>query len=214
MSGRLCIIGSSGFAREVMDVALSVGYNSFIFADSYTKSTDVFGVQVLSDTDQIMGELKEEGWDFAIGIGDPVIRRKIAKRLVGFPFPALIHPSATFGNDQELFARSVVGLQVCAGVRFTNRIVIGHHCLFNLNVTVGHDSVFEDFVSIMPGVNVSGNVLMEEGVYVGTGASIIHGGNDQKLVIGHDATIGAGAVVTRNIPPNVTAVGIPAKPRN
>lgn len=214
MSKRLCIIGSSGFAREVMDIALDTGYDTFVFADGYTKSTEVAGAKVLPDTDQVLGKLREEGWDFAIGIGAPATRRKIANRLIGFAFPPLIHPSATFGRDQEKVARSAAGVLICAGVRFTNNIDIGDHSLFNLNVTIGHDTIIRNFVSIMPGANVSGNVLLEEGVYVGTGASIIHGGYDEKLVIGHDATIGAGAVANRNIPAGVTAVGVPAKPLN
>ena len=59
----------------------------------------------------------------------------------------------------------------------------------------------------MPTVNISGEVLMEECVYVGTGAKIIN-----QINIGSNSIIGAGAVVTKDIPPNSTAVGIPAKP--
>jgi serine acetyltransferase len=59
----------------------------------------------------------------------------------------------------------------------------------------------------MPTVNISGEVDAGEGVYVGTGASIIN-----RVSIGEYAKIGAGAVVTNSIPANCTAVGIPARP--
>jgi serine acetyltransferase len=59
----------------------------------------------------------------------------------------------------------------------------------------------------MPSVNVSGEVKIEQGVYVGTGAKIIN-----LLEIGENTIIGAGAVVSKSLPANCTAVGIPAKP--
>ena len=47
---------------------------------------------------------------------------------------------------------------------------------------------------------------------MGTGAVIINGTEEAPLVIGDDAVIGAGAVVTKSVPPGVTVVGVPARP--
>jgi len=58
----------------------------------------------------------------------------------------------------------------------------------------------------MPTANISGEVLMEECIYVGTGAKIIN-----QVAIGANSIIGAGAVVINSIPCNSTAVGVPAK---
>ena len=54
--------------------------------------------------------------------------------------------------------------------------------------------------------NISGEVLIGEGVYCGTGVKIIN-----QTTIGEYAVIGAGAVVTKPIPGYCTAVGVPAK---
>ena len=59
----------------------------------------------------------------------------------------------------------------------------------------------------MPSVNISGEVIISEKVYVGTGAKIIN-----QIEIGENSIIGAGAVVSKSIPSNCTAVGVPAKP--
>ena len=59
----------------------------------------------------------------------------------------------------------------------------------------------------MPSVNISGEVKIEEGVYVGTGAKIIN-----QLEIGKNTIVGAGAVVAKSLPADCTAVGVPAKP--
>ena len=59
----------------------------------------------------------------------------------------------------------------------------------------------------MPGVNISGKVIMKDAVYIGTGATIIN-----QLEIGENTIIGAGALVSKTLPSNCTAVGVPAKP--
>ena len=63
-----------------------------------------------------------------------------------------------------------------------------------------------DFVSIMPGVNVSGDVIISSNTFIGTGVTIIN----QKS-IGKNSIIGGGAVVVKDIPDNSLAVGNPAK---
>ena len=77
----------------------------------------------------------------------------------------------------------------------------------NLACTLGHDAIIKSYSSLMPSVNVSGEVVIEEGVFVGTGVKIVN-----QVIIGKNSIIGAGAVVSKSIPESCTAVGIPAKP--
>lgn len=58
----------------------------------------------------------------------------------------------------------------------------------------------------MPSVNISGEITIGEGVYMGTGAKIIN-----QLEIGEYTTVGAGAVVCQPLSGHCTAVGVPAK---
>ena len=99
------------------------------------------------------------------------------------------------------------GTIICGGTILTCNIEIGSFVTLNLCCTVGHDTIIKDFASFMPSVNISGEVLIEEKAYVGTGAKIIN-----QLQIGKGTIVGAGAVVSKTLPPNCTAVGIPAKP--
>lgn len=211
MTDRICIIGASGFGREVMDVATTRGYREFAFLEMNEGLEPIEGFPVLLDTPEQVAELAGNGWHFAIGIGTPAHRKKIAERMADCIFPALIHPDSSFGRNQIEVARAVPGLFVAAGVRMTNTIRLGRHSLFNLNVTVGHDTIVDDYAAMMPGVNISGNVHLGEGCYIGTGASVINGDNQAKLQVGAFSTVGAGAVVVRDVPPGTTAVGVPAK---
>jgi acetyltransferase-like isoleucine patch superfamily enzyme len=60
---------------------------------------------------------------------------------------------------------------------------------------------------MMPGVHISGDVTTDIGAYFGTGAVAING-----VRIGAWSVIGAGAVVSSDVPRAVIAVGVPAKP--
>jgi maltose O-acetyltransferase len=51
-------------------------------------------------------------------------------------------------------------------------------------------------------------VVIGANVWIGGGAIILPG-----VTVGDDAIIGAGSVVTRDVPPGATVVGNPARPR-
>lgn len=209
---KIAIFGASGFAREVLDICFELGGRNFCFLELDPSSDKVDGIPVKADSAEIVTALSTDGWRFAIGIGTPAVRRMIALRYPSVDFPAIIHPSATFGRDQRRVIEHSRGSVICAGVRVTNNVKIGQQIVLNLNTTVGHDTFIEDFCAVMPGVNISGNVHLREMVYVGTGATIINGANDRPLTVGQSAVVGAGAVVVRDVEPNVTVVGMPARP--
>lgn len=72
---------------------------------------------------------------------------------------------------------------------------------------MGHDVQICDFVTVYPSVNISGNVIVEKCVELGTGTQIIQGKR-----IGQETIVGAGAVIIQDLPSGCTAVGSPAKP--
>ena len=203
------IFGTSGFAREVNDIAYELGFQTIFIAqeqsdiDAWTFKGDII---LEKDLD------KYRDMHYAIGIGENQIREKVAKRFCSQgPFVNLIHPNASFGKGQREIIDSRCGLIICAGVRFTNNIEIGEFSIFNLNATVGHDVIVENFVNVAPGVNISGNVHLGTRCWIGTGAVINQGTNEAKLTIGSDTTIGSGSVVVKNCEANAVYVGIPAK---
>jgi sugar O-acyltransferase (sialic acid O-acetyltransferase NeuD family) len=116
---------------------------------------------------------------------------------------SVIHPQAVIGRDVTIGA----GTCVAPGAIITTRVRIGCHCIVNVNASVSHDCVIGDFVNINPGAVIAGSARIGDGVFVGAGATVI-----DEVVIGHGTVIGAGAVVIDDIPPCVTAVGVPARP--
>lgn len=208
---RIGIFGSSGFAREVGDIVTALGHKPlFVVRDRVELERWSWPDDVVLETD--LHSL--DSTEFTIGVGDNRVRERIATRYANeLHFCNLIHPSATFGVRQREAIDAQRGIIVCSGVRFTNGIEVGDFSIFNLNATVGHDCTIEAFVNVSPGASISGNVHLARRAWIGTGATVIQGKTDRKLRIGEDATIGAGAVVTRDCVAAAVYVGVPARKR-
>lgn len=206
---KLAIFGTSGFAREVRDLALSAGYKEIILIGK-TPQTAIQGFTV--HTQEELSPLFCEQFSFVIGIGSPKSRKAVWEQFPFLNYVNLIHPSATFGYRQQEELEKKAGNIVCAGVRMTNQIMPGNFGIYNLNCTVGHDCVIEDFVTVSPGASISGNVLLQEGAYLGANSCVIQGKSiTEKISVGRYATVGAGAVVTQNVSDNIIVKGIPAR---
>jgi sugar O-acyltransferase (sialic acid O-acetyltransferase NeuD family) len=207
----LVLVGAGGFGREVYDVVQAlITAGSPIRFTGYVDDRDDehpllarLGVSLLG-TVSTLAELGD-AHSFAIGIGAGDVRQRIDAELVaaGCTPLTLCHPMATIGSDNRIGE----GCIITAGARVTTNITLGRHVDLHVNSTVGHDSVLDDFVSVYPGATVSGNVHLGTGTTIGTGANVLPG-----VTIGAGAFVGAGAVVTTDVEPGVTVVGVPARP--
>ena len=205
----LGIFGTSGFAREVNDIASELGYRTvYICRDqAELEGRSSPGDAMLERDVGRYGDMQ-----FAIGIGENAVRQKVARRFCKeLRFVNLIHPSASFGRGQRDVICASKGVIVCAGVRFTNNIQVGDFTIFNLNATIGHDAILDDFVNVSPGANISGNVHIGTRCWLGTGAALNQGKGGAKLIIGADTVIGSGSVVVKECEANAVYVGNPAR---
>ncbi len=143
-----------------------------------------------------------------IGIGYPAARLKVAHEvrsiLPGAEWPVLVHPSAIYDAATARFGE---GVQLCAGVVGTVNLTFAPFALCNFACTIGHESTIGAGSVVNPGANISGGVVIEESVLIGTGAQVL-----QYRRIGAGASVGAGAVVTKDVVPGLTVVGAPARP--
>ena len=207
---KIAVFGAGGFGREVRWLIDEINQKEneweFIgyFDDDFSHVTKIDSKYFLGGTDAL-NQLSTTIY-LVIAIGNPVIKKKIIQKITNtnIHYPTLIHPSVIWGKEHSSIGEGSI---ICAGNIFTVDYSIGKHVILNLGCTVGHDTIIGDYASFMPSVNISGEVNIGEGVYVGTGAKIIN-----QLEIGAFTVVGAGAVVSKTLPANCTAVGIPAKP--
>lgn len=75
-------------------------------------------------------------------------------------------------------------------------------------VTIVNGTHHIDMVGLRSaGDGCSNDIVVEKGVWIGAGSTVMSG-----VSIGEKSVIGAGSVVTENIPSHVIAVGVPCKP--
>lgn len=206
MSQTLGIYGASGFGREVMPLARTMS-RQCVFVDDGLAGSQVNGSAVMSWDDFLA--LEAEDKKVAIAIGDGRIRESIALKCgsSGMSFSEIRSTNAVLMDEVELG----VGAIICPFVTITSNVRIGRHFHANLYSYVAHDCVIGDFVTFAPNVHCNGNVHVGDHAYIGTGAVLRQGRRDQPLVIGAGATVGMGAVVTKDVAPGMTVVGNPAR---
>jgi serine O-acetyltransferase len=107
-------------------------------------------------------------------------------------------------------SRLLTGIEIHPGAIIGSRFFIDH----GMGVVIGETSVVGDDCTIYHGVTLGGtswkqgkrHPTLENKVVVGAGAKILG-----PITIGSGAKIGSNAVVVKDIPKNVVAVGIPAR---
>jgi sugar O-acyltransferase (sialic acid O-acetyltransferase NeuD family) len=187
------LIGGGGHTREVL---AQMNTNLPIFVDDeYYESKK--GYYRLSDLDY-------DKYEVMVCVGDSKLRKKLVEKLPSNTrFFSYIHPTVLIlGEDVEIGEGSFIG----AYSILTTNIKVGKHCLMNRSCHIGHDCIVGDYLSMMPGSIISGNVTIGDNVYLGTNSAI-----KEKTKLCDDLVIGMGGVVVNDIDIQGTYIGLPVK---
>ena len=209
------IYGASGFGREVMPLArLAAGGSGaidteWVFIDdkAYVDGP-VNGHRVLSYAAFLQEPAAHKSVNIAIAQSQA--RESIAARCVadGLHFFEVRAPNVLVLDNNQIGDGAIF----CGFSHVTSNARIGQHFQANIYSYIAHDCVVGDYVTLAPGAKVNGNVVLEDHVYIGTGAIIKQGQPGKPTVIGRGAVIGMGAVVTRSVDAQAVVVGNPARP--
>jgi len=144
------------------------------------------------------------GAPVALGIGGNAARRSLAERLLaeGAALASVVHPSAVISSRAVVEAGAFVGPLAVVNVDAR----VGAGAIVNSGAIVEHDCVIGAWAHVAPRVALGGGSRVGEGALLGTGAVVLPG-----VSVGAWSVVGAGAVVIRDLPAGVVAVGVPAR---
>jgi sugar O-acyltransferase (sialic acid O-acetyltransferase NeuD family) len=196
------IIGRGGHAQVVADAVLSVNKATLCVFDSDPKrySSPFLGqYHVAMYAPEDLADKKCH-----VAIGSHEIREKLTVELS--TFGALLvtveHPESSVSRFAEISSGCFIAARAIVGPGAK----LGAGTIINHAAVIDHDCATGIYCHIAPGVVLGGGVTVGDKCLIGAGAIVLPG-----ISIGADVTIGAGAVVTKDVPPNSTWAGIPAK---
>lgn len=205
----IVIFGAGGFGREVQWLIERINeksqeWNILGYIDDHIKEeVDIDGYSVIGDTKWLLSRNVETA--VVCAVGNAHIRKKIIEKIEGncyLSFPNLIDPAVHISKRIKFGKGNII----CAGTIATVDIVFGDFDIINLDCTIGHDVVLDSYITLYPGVNISGNVTIANCSEIGTGTRIIQGKKIAAEVI-----LGAGSVVVKDILESGTYAGVPIK---
>ncbi|MCG7343993.1 NeuD/PglB/VioB family sugar acetyltransferase [Sporosarcina sp. ACRSL] len=204
------IVGTGGLGRGVAETVKVISerdrnwtISGFIDDDSNVIGTYVNDMMVVGDTEYLLG--LNTTANVIIAIANPEVKAKIYEKLslnTNLLYPNVIHPSVHLNSSIEMG----IGNIVSDNVAFSANVYVGNFSLIHFNCTIGHDVQIEDYVTVYPGVNLSGYSRMKSKSQAGTNSSVL-----PQIIVGEGAIIGAGSTVIKNPIRYTTVVGIPAK---
>ncbi|MGV0829854.1 acetyltransferase [Empedobacter brevis] len=205
----MLIVGAKGFAKEVLEICHQNNeLENLVFYDDVNEDIGdklYNKFPILKTLNEAENYFKVIDNRFTIGIGNPGLRKMLVDKFeaIGGINTTTIANNCSIGNYGNKIGS---GCNIMQKVIITNDILIGKSVIINQLSSVGHDVTIEDYVEICPSVSISGNCFIGANSFIGTNSTIL-----PKVKLGKNVVIGAGSVVTRDIPDNCTAVGIPAK---
>lgn len=196
------VFGAGGHAKVVVATLIAAGHRvgGLYDDDAAKRGRFLLGHPVLGTLDDVPRDRKLRA---VAAVGDNLTRARVVERLPDVEWITVVHPNADVHSSVELGA----GTAVFSGAVIQPDTIVGSHGIVNTAATVDHDSVLGDYVHVAPGCHLAGETRIEEGAFLGIGSVGCPG-----VSIGAWATVAAGAVVVDDIPPRVTAIGVPARP--
>lgn len=202
MSRGIVVLGTGGHARSCLDVLSTTGVHvEGCVGDPPQGRLDA----PYLGGDERLPSLRSDGVDtLFVAVGDNRTRARLSAdaRRLRFELVAVVSSSAVVSPSALIGAGAIVMHQAVVGPYST----VGEGAIVNTSASVDHDCGVGDFAHLAPGCHLAGDVRVGTGAFLGVGCSAIPG-----ISVGAWATAGAGSTLVKDVEPDVTVVGTPAR---
>lgn len=211
MTASLTIVGAGGFGREVLAYARDVVRAGAALRIAGFLDDNPDALQGKDTGAAVIGSVATlspgDGDRFVIAVGEPRVRRALAAALAARgvrddAFVSIVHPTAYVAG--ALAPGCVIAPFAFVGPGAS----LGRHAVLNTYASAGHDAQLGACAVLSPYAVVNGNVVLEDGVFLGTHATVVPGKR-----VGAWSKLGAGAVAHGDLEAGSLAMGNPAKGR-
>ncbi|MCG2779439.1 MAG: acetyltransferase [Weeksellaceae bacterium] len=205
----MVIIGAKGFAKEVLEILHQNNQlEGLAFYDDVNSDLpDVLYSKfpVLKNERQVTEHFQKFGNTFTIGIGSPLLRKKMLEKfeMLGGQLKSTVSKFSDIGSYDVMIGE---GSNILFGAILSNSVSVGKANIIYYNSIITHDVITGDYVEISPGAKLLGRCSVGDFTSIGCNAVIL-----PDVKVGRHVVVGAGAVVTEDLPDHCVAVGIPAK---
>jgi sugar O-acyltransferase (sialic acid O-acetyltransferase NeuD family) len=200
------IIGAGRHGRNVADIFRWMHCPILGFLDdTRTPGSQVVGIEVLGGFALARNGALLRRAGIHVAIGNPIIRKELADAVTagGGALRSATHPSAVISP----YAKLGDGLFIAPYVRIASQSAIGSGCILDPYSTVGGDCTLGHYSMLAAHCSLIANSHIGAGTFLCTHAAVL------GVSIGAHSIIGAGSIVTRDLPDDIRAFGAPARVR-
>ncbi len=167
---------------------------------------DYHGYKIVGSYTDLFEKSSLEGLNFALSHGENKLRSELFFKIKvnGGNIPSLVHPSALVSRSAILGEGVVIHMQTIIHPN-TN---IGDNTVFSYNTSLSHNASIGSHCYVAFGTGIGAYTQIGNHVFLGQASVIL---SSKVSSIGDYALVGAGAVVTNDVPAAAIVAGIPAK---
>jgi sugar O-acyltransferase (sialic acid O-acetyltransferase NeuD family) len=208
----IVLYGSGGMALEVVQLLEDINeaeptWNILGYIDDFrggqgADNPVVSGYKILGTREAVRHFDSSVYW--VVAVSSPAAKKEIVDSLAPYHlrYATLIHPTAKISKNVTVGE----GTMISYGCIVSVNAALGAHIYLNMRTVIGHDTVIRDFSTCLIDCVVAGNVLISEGVLLGSNCVI-----KEKKTIGKNAKISMGAAVFFDVEDNVAVMNRPPK---